>query len=72
MTWGLVYKSYVRTEMWRTSFSILMFGCIKLAMTVEMCGAPRQIQLHSWCTHVSTAIVPLSTLDDQVMLGNSL
>ena len=33
---------------------------MKREMTVEMCGAPRQI--HGWRTHVSTAIVPLATL----------
>ena len=43
-----------------TSFSTPTFRCIKSEMTVEMCGAPRQ--LHGWHTHVSTAIVPLATL----------
>ena len=59
-TRGLMYKGCVRTKTWRTSFSTLTFRCMKREMTVEMCGAPRQ--LHGWRTHVSTAIVPLATL----------
>ena len=52
---GLMYEGCVRKKTWRSTFR-----CMKREMTVEMCGAPRQ--LHGWRTHVSTAIVPLATL----------
>ena len=59
-TWGLMYKRCVRTKTWRTLFFTATFRCIKSEMTVEMCGASRQ--LHGWRTHISTAVDPLATL----------
>ena len=50
-------KHGVRKKTWR---STLTFRCMKREITVELCGAPRQ--LHGWRTHVSTAIVTLVTL----------
>ena len=52
-------KRGVRKNTWR---STLTFRCMKCEVTVEMCGASRQ--LHGWRrpTHVSTAIVTLATL----------
>ena len=45
----------------KTCRSMLTFRCMKREMTVEMCGASRQ--LHGWCSQVSTAIVPLDRFE---------
>uniref|UniRef100_A0A672ZPU4 PRKCA-binding protein n=1 Tax=Sphaeramia orbicularis TaxID=375764 RepID=A0A672ZPU4_9TELE len=64
---GLSFFTYnsscVRTKTWRMPFSTLTFRCIKSEMTVEMCGPPRQV--HSWHTHISSALEPLATLREQ-------
>lgn len=59
-TRGLMYKGCVRTKTWRTLLFTAKFRCIKSEMTVELCGASRQ--LHGWRTHVSAAVDPLATL----------
>uniref|UniRef100_A0A672ZUQ6 RING-type domain-containing protein n=1 Tax=Sphaeramia orbicularis TaxID=375764 RepID=A0A672ZUQ6_9TELE len=59
-TRGLMYEAWVHTKTWRTPFSTLTFRCIKSEVTVEMCAPSRQ--LHSWRTHVSSALEPLATL----------
>ena len=39
MSWGLMYKGYIRTKKWRTHFFTSTIRCIRSEMTVEVCGA---------------------------------
>ena len=63
-TWGLMYKGYVLTKKWRTHFFTSTIRCIKSEMTLEMCGASRQLQ--GCRTHFSTAVDSLATPREDV------
>ena len=61
---GLVHKGCVHTKKCCTLFFTATFRCIKSEITVEMCGASRQLQ--GWHMHFSTAVDSLATLRGDV------
>jgi len=54
----------VRTKKWCAHLFTSTIRCIKSEMTVEMCGASRQLQ--GWRAHFSTAVDFLATLRGDV------
>jgi len=60
-----MYKGCVRTKKWRTHFSCQRLD-VSSEMTMEMCGASRQLQGRR--THFSTAVDSLATLRGDVQL----